>query len=123
MKLCLCGSLRFEPDFHDWNKKLTLAGHIVYSVSAFPSIQGDKTWYTEEQKVILDLVHLEKINQSDGVVILNRDDYVGESTRRELAYARVTMRRIYWLQRSDLASGGERLATRLLDDGWRHDAK
>src|SRR5216684_2250058 len=35
MRITLCGSTRFEPLFHEWNHKLALAGHTVYSLSLF----------------------------------------------------------------------------------------
>jgi hypothetical protein len=96
MKLTLCGSLRFEPYWHEANKQLGLAGHICYSVMTFPSIEGDKTWYTPEQKWILDLVHFAKIEESDGVVMLNIDDYLGENSLRELAWARMRNKKVFW---------------------------
>lgn len=99
MKITLCGSARFEAQFHEWNKRLTLAGHTVYSLAAYPSQNGDnKNWYTEDQKIMLDLVHLSKIEESEAIVVLNVDDYVGESTRRELNWAVVRGKEVYWLE-------------------------
>jgi hypothetical protein len=96
MKLTLCGSLRFEPYWHEANKQLGLAGHICYSVMTFPSIEGDKTWYTPSQKWTLDLAHLAKIEESDGVVMLNIDGYLGESSLRELEWARMRQKKVFW---------------------------
>lgn len=101
MKLTLCGSLRFEPYWHEANKQLGLAGHICYSVMTFPSIEGDKTWYTPEQKWILDLAHFAKIEESDGVVMLNIDGYLGESSLRELTWARMRNKIVFWTLRDD----------------------
>lgn len=56
MIITLCGSARFEQDFHEWNERLTLAGHCVFSLAVFPSIKGgEKNWYTDEVKQTLDL--------------------------------------------------------------------
>ena len=96
MKLTLCGSLRFESYWHEANKQLGLAGHICYSVMTFPSIEGDKSWYTPEQKWTLDLAHLAKIEESDGVVMLNIDGYLGESSLRELEWGRMREKFVYW---------------------------
>ena len=102
MKLTLCGSARFEPYWHEANKQLGLAGHICYSLMTFPSIEGNKTWYTPDQKWTLDLAHLAKIEESDGVVMLNIDGYLGESSLRELQWARMRQKRIFWTFESEL---------------------
>lgn len=101
MKLTLCGSLRFEPYWHEANKQLGLAGHICYSVMTFPNVEGDKSWYTPEQKWTLDLAHLTKIEESDGVVMLNIDGYLGESSLRELEWARIREKTIFWTMNDD----------------------
>lgn len=100
MILTLCGSLRFEPYWHEANKQLGLAGHICFSVMTFPSIEGgNKNWYTPEQKWTLDLAHLAKIEESDGVVMLNIGQYLGESSLRELEWARIRRKPIFWAMR------------------------
>jgi hypothetical protein len=98
MRLTLCGSARFEAMFHKWNKDLTLAGHTVYALAVYPSyMEGDKNWYNEAQKTTLDLVHLDKISNSDGIVVIDVDEYYGDSTRREIAWARMRGKRVYWI--------------------------
>ena len=96
MILTLCGSARFEPYWHEANKQLGLAGHICFGLMTYPSIEGSKTWYTEDQKWTLDLAHLAKIEESDGVVMLNINYYLGESSLRELQWARMRAKQIYW---------------------------
>jgi len=98
MKLTLCGSARFEKLFHEWNEKLTLAGHVVYSLGIYPSSKdGNKNWYTPEQKTRLDQVHLMKILNSDGIVVVTDDTgYVGESTKNEIAWATLNDKHIFY---------------------------
>jgi hypothetical protein len=89
MIITLCGSARFEPLFHGWMEALTLSGHAVFGLGAYPSWKdGDKDWYTPEQKAVLDEVHLAKIEASDAIVVLNHDAYIGESTLNEIEHAR-----------------------------------
>ena len=45
---------------------------------------------TAEQKTSLDALHLRKIDLADRVLVVNPGGYVGESTAREIAYARAT---------------------------------
>lgn len=103
--LTLCGSARFEAEFHKWNEALTLAGHVVYSLAVFPSQKtgnpADHEWYTEEQKTMLDKVHRRKIKHSEGIVVLNPGGYVGESTFKEIMFAADSKRAIYWLVEPD----------------------
>lgn len=90
MKVTLCGSTRFMDQFHAANVALSLQGHIVYSVAT--STKGDFQ-PTEDQKLALDAVHLRKIQESDAVMVVGRQEdgtvYIGESTRREIMYAHI----------------------------------
>ena len=98
MILTLCGSARFESTWHEANKQLGLAGHICFSLMTFPSIEKSKTWYTPDQKWTLDLAHFSKIEESDGAVFLNVGGYLGESSFRELTWARMRGKLIFFLE-------------------------
>lgn len=86
MKICLIGSARFEKEFKEAARELTLRGCTVYSLSVYPSDMESQLWYTNSEKVVLDLVHLNKILNSDFVVLVG-DGYIGESTAREILWA------------------------------------
>lgn len=104
MKITLCGSTRFREAFSDWNIILTLGGHLVYGLGGFGREITDvgkpveNILVNDEQKRRLDLIHLAKISESDAVVILNVDGYVGESTRRELEWAKMHKKEVYYLE-------------------------
>lgn len=105
MKITLIGSARFEKEFLEWTERLTLRGHVVYGLAVYPSAKGgNKDWYSESTKTMLDLVHLAKIEESDAVVVLNVGGYVGESTAREVAWAKIRGRALYYLE--SRGSGG-----------------
>ena len=93
--LTLCGSTKFRAEYELWNKRLTLAGFLVYSVSGFGH-SGDI--FTEEEKARLDQIHLAKIDASHAIVVLNVGGYVGESTAREIAHAKATGKPVYYLE-------------------------
>ena len=82
--ITLCGSTRFKDDFERINKMLTLSGNIVISVGCFGH-SGDV--FTEEQKVMLDDIHKRKIDMADAIYVINKDGYIGASTRSEIQYA------------------------------------
>ena len=82
--ITLCGSTRFKDDFERINKELTLLGNIVISDGCFGH-SGDT--FTEEQKIMLDDIHKRKIDMADAIYVINKDGYIGDSTRSEIKYA------------------------------------
>lgn len=92
--VCLCGSTKFRAEMTETNHRLTLSGSIVLAPGVFAH-DGDEI--TEEQKRNLDELHLRKIDMADEVLIVDPGGYVGESTAREIAYARVQHKPLYFL--------------------------
>lgn len=100
MKITLCGSTRFMPSFHEWNLRLTKAGHLVYSVAAATTDADKDSNLNPEVKLVLDAVHIGKIEESDAIFVITcahevvdnggtMAPYVGESTAREVYYAQL----------------------------------
>ena len=85
--ITLCGSTRFKDEFMRVQKKLTLKGYIVISVGLFGH-QGDDEVWEDGVKEMLDDMHFSKIDMADEIFVINPDGYIGESTAREIAYAR-----------------------------------
>ncbi len=92
-KITLCGSTRFRAEYELWNKRLTLAGFLVYSVSGFGH-SGDA--FTEEEKTRLDQIHLAKIDASHAIVVINPGGYIGESTRNEILHAEWSGKKVFY---------------------------
>ena len=111
MKICLIGSTRFAKLYREANLALTLSGHCVYTCASF---KDDGHANTDDEKEILDLVHLRKILESEIVVLITDETgYFGTSTRRE----------IRWIS---VLSGERAPVLRLWIDGkmsfsWPHD--
>lgn len=82
----LCGSTKFKEQYIETQKRLTLDGNIVISVGLFGHSGDDEVW-TDGTKAMLDDMHLRKIDMADEIVVINVDGYIGESTRKEIAYA------------------------------------
>lgn len=97
--VCLCGSTRFMDAFHAAGWQLTLDGCIVLSVGVCKHAE-DHGGEALGQDVAdrLDELHLRKIDLADQVMILNVGGYIGESTRRELEYARRHGKHIRFLE-------------------------
>jgi hypothetical protein len=71
------------------NRDLTFAGVIVVAPGAFLRAEENEL-ITNEQKTALGALHLRKIDLADRVLVVNPGGYIGESTSREIAYARAT---------------------------------
>lgn len=64
------------------NRALTLSGIIVLAPG---EMNGT---ISEDEKAVLDALHLRKIDLADRILVVNPGGYIGESTSREIAYAR-----------------------------------
>ncbi len=82
----LCGSTRFKDDFQKAQESLTLAGKLVISLGFFEHAEG-KT-ISPETEALLAEIHRQRIDMSDSIFVINRDDYIGKSTASEIEYAR-----------------------------------
>lgn len=84
----LCGSTKFKDDFIKAQEFLTLNGRIVVSVGLFGHADNKyQTEITSDVKTMLDDMHKRKIDMADSILVINRDDYIGKSTRSEIEYA------------------------------------
>jgi hypothetical protein len=95
--ITLCGSTRFKDEFLEAQKRLTLDGNIVISVGLFGHSGDDEVW-TEGVKDMLDRQHLAKIDLADEIFVINVGGYIGDSTRREIAYAEFKGKTISYLE-------------------------
>lgn len=95
MKITLCGSTRFRDAFDKANAELSLQGHTVYTCALWGHA-GDSL--TANDKLMLDAVHFAKIANSDAILVLNVDDYIGESTRREIYFANAMEKEVRFLE-------------------------
>ncbi|WP_221629207.1 hypothetical protein [Humibacillus xanthopallidus] len=109
--ITLCGSTRFEAEFAQVNQRLTMEGCVVISLGMFslPDLPGyDWTADRRDLKGRLGGVHFQKIRMADEVYIVDPGGYLGESTRREIAYAESLGKPVRYLSRDRLAEAGDR---------------
>ena len=93
--ITLCGSTRFKKEFEKINKKLTLEGNVVISVACFGHAGDD---IDQNQKELLDNIHLQKIRMADEIFVINKDGYIGASTTREIKYAQSIGKPIVYME-------------------------
>lgn len=82
--VCLCGSTKFKDEFMEVAKRYTLAGCIVVMPNAFMH-SGDSISTIEKEK--LDELHLSKIILANKIVVINKNNYIEESTKKEIEFA------------------------------------
>lgn len=104
--VCLCGSTRFTGEMLIKQWELTKQGYIVLSWCALPDdyFKGeDKTHIGDQEgvKEIVDEAHLRKIDLADEVFAINVNGYIGESTRKEINYAKKMGKPIKYLEATD----------------------
>lgn len=85
--ITLCGSTKYKDMFLKINEQLTLDGNIVLMPGVFAHVDDIKI--TNEQKHNLDKLHKKKIDMSDEIFVINVDNYIGESTKSEIEYAKM----------------------------------
>ena len=84
--ITVCGSLKFQKEIMEISEKLELEGNCVLT-PIYPT-NSDKDAYTEEQVIILDKMHEEKIKLSDCILVVNVNNYIGNSTKSEIEFAK-----------------------------------
>jgi len=95
--ITLCGSTRFKDDFIRIQKELTLQENIVISVGLFGH-SGDTEVLTEDVKVMLDDMHKRKIDMADEIFVINKNGYIGSSTKSEIEYAKSTGKPVKYME-------------------------
>lgn len=123
--ITLCGSTRFKDEFIEVQKRLTLEGNIVISVGLFGHSRDEEVW-NEGVKEMLDRQHLAKIDLADEIYVINVGGYIGDSTRREIAYAEFRGKFVAYLEKDKPLSFYKYYSAlaelnksgKLLDEGW-----
>lgn len=82
--ITICGSLNYEADMKLVAEKLALEGICVLT-PVFPVSKDIKI--SKEQMNNLKEAHFKRIEMSDEIYIVNKDGYIGDSTKLEIEYA------------------------------------
>jgi len=83
--ITICGSLKFQKEMMIEAQKLALDGACVLT-PIYPVIDDIKISNLQLQN--LKEEHFRKIELSDSILVINKDNYIGESTKLEIEYAK-----------------------------------
>lgn len=83
------------------NRRLTLEGFVVISLGVFSLSDPSDHRLADDPELLerLGRLHFQKIRMADEVFIVDPGGYVGEATRREIAYAESLGKPVRYLSR------------------------
>jgi len=83
--ITLCGSLKFQKEMMVVAEKMALEGNCILTPT-YPVIENIEI--TEEQIAMLKEAHFKRIEISDAILVVNVNNYIGNSTTLEIEYAK-----------------------------------
>ena len=84
--ITICGSMRYVKEMLEVAEKIELQGNVVLLPLYNP--WKKKRNYTKDEYNILEEVHKERIKLAEAILVVNIDNYIGESTSKEIAFAK-----------------------------------
>ena len=83
--ITICGSLKFQHEMMVVAQKLSYKGNCILTPT-YPAINNVET--TQENLNNLKEEHFKRIELSDSILVINKNNYIGESTKLEIEYAK-----------------------------------
>ena len=83
--ITLCGSLKFQKEMMTIAEKMAVEGNCILT-PVYPISENLEK--TEEQLEKLKEAHFKRIELSDTILVINVNNYIGESTNLEIDYAK-----------------------------------
>ena len=93
--IAVCGSVKFKDEMLEYQNEQMKNGKWILLPE---NMDIDIQMIDRRVKKQMDRLHLRKIDYADKVLIWNRNGYVGESTRKEIEYARSHNRFVEFLE-------------------------
>lgn len=97
--ITICGSMRYSKEMMKIAEQLELKqGYAV--IQCVYNVDGER--YEGIDATILDKIHRKKIDISDAIYVVNIDGYIGESTKKEIEYAKNTGKQVIYHEEEQL---------------------
>ncbi len=93
--ITLCGSLKFKKEMMIVAEKLALEGNCVLT-PVYPVLENYER--TDLQLEKLKEAHFKRIELSDAIYVINKENYIGKSTKLEIEYAKNLGKEILYLE-------------------------
>ena len=83
--ITLCGSLRFQKEMMKVAEEMALKGNCILT-PVYPVVENSKR--SDEQMQKLKEAHFKRIELSDAILVVNVNNYIGNSTNLEIEHAK-----------------------------------
>lgn len=83
--ITICGSLKFQKEMMIAAEKMGLEGNCILT-PVYPVLKDYDI--TDKQLKRIKEAHFKRIELSDAIYVINKDNYVGQSTKLEIEYAK-----------------------------------
>lgn len=83
--ITVCGSYKYFNTMKEVALNLEIEGNCVLTPI---DLTKPKEFYSEEDFIMLGKMHKEKIRISNAILVVNVDNYIGESTKSEIDFAK-----------------------------------
>lgn len=97
----LIGSTKFKKIFLDVEEKLALKGYLVFTPSVYNQ-SGEVPGCGVETKKILDTAIKMKVCRSDIVIVIDKDGYIGSSTKSQIEWAKLLNKPVLYYSQGDV---------------------
>ncbi len=84
--ITVCGSYKYKKEMIEITEMLTLKGNCMITPNELTKTNKDA--YTEEDILMIDKMHKQKIKISDAILVVDVSGYIGSSTKSEIEYAK-----------------------------------
>ena len=84
---------KYQKEIMKLTEMMTLEGYCILT-PIYPTISGAER--TEEEIIKLKKSHFKKIELSDAILVVNINNYIGESTKLEIEYAKSLKKEIMY---------------------------
>jgi hypothetical protein len=92
--ITVCGSNKFRKEMTEITEKMTFNGNCM--LTPIELMKSTKDAYTKDEMMMLDKMHKEKIRISDAILVVNINDYIGNSTKSEIEYAKLLNKEVLY---------------------------
>ncbi len=84
--ITICGSNRFKNEILEITENLTLEGNLVLTPILLTKKSKDE--YSKQDILMLEKIHKERIMISDAILVIDINNYIGDSTKSEIQFAK-----------------------------------
>ena len=97
----LIGSTKFKDVFLEVEEKLALQGYLVFTPSVYNQ-SGEVPECGVDTKKILDTAAKMKVCRSDIVIVIDKDGYIGKSTKNQIEWAELLNKPVLYYSHGDV---------------------